>query len=181
MRNLKLKVLFLSMVYGLSTMVYLAGCAPKPEVFKKPTINIWHWMTDRQPAFEELAGRYEKESGIKINFELYAPSDAYSQKVRAAAQGNNLPDIFGILGEKRDFASFIKAGHILNLSSYMKEDNNKWQNSFFAKALAVNEFSKGNSYGIEPGIYGVPLDVTTIQMLYNKDLFQRCIAQLLLG
>jgi len=130
-------------------------------------------MTDRDPAFKELAKRYEEKTGVKVNFELYAPSDAYSQKVRAAAQGSNLPDIFGILGEKRDFASFIKAGFILELTPYMNEDSSKWRNSLFDKALAVNEFDEGNSYGIKPGIYGVPIDIMTIQMLYNKALFRQ--------
>lgn len=92
--------------------------------------------------------------------------------MRAAAQGENLPDIFGILGEKRDFASFIKAGHILDLTPYMEENSADWKNMFFPKALAVNEFSEGNSYGIQIGIYGVPIDITTIQMLYNKKLFK---------
>ena len=151
----------------------LLGCSSqKGQTQAKPAITVWHWMTDRGPAFQELAKRYETQSGIKVNFELYAPSDAYSQKVRAAAQGFNLPDIFGILGEKRDFASFIKAGHILDLTPYMEENNSCWKNSFFEKALAVNEFSEGNSYGIKAGIYGVPIDVMTIQMLYNKNLFK---------
>ena len=153
-------------------IIGLTGCAPKQGA-GKPSISVWHWMTDRGPAFEELAKRYEAKTGVKVNFELYAPSDAYTQKVRAAAQGANLPDIFGILGEKRDFAAFIKAGYILDLSGYMAEDNAKWQNSFFAKALAVNEFSEGNSYGIKPGFYGAPIDVMTIEMVYNKDLFKQ--------
>jgi ABC-type glycerol-3-phosphate transport system substrate-binding protein len=148
----------------------LSGCSANKATPKK-TINVWHWMTDRQAAFEELAKRYEAQYGVKINFELYAPSDAYSQKVRAAAQGANLPDIFGILGEKRDFASFVKAGHILDLTPYMQAEGYAWQNSFFHKALAVNEFSAGNSYAVDPGIYAVPIDIMTIQMLYNKDLF----------
>jgi ABC-type glycerol-3-phosphate transport system substrate-binding protein len=129
-------------------------------------------MTDREPAFLELAKRYEAKTGVKVSFELYAPSDAYSQKVRAAAQGTNLPDIFGILGEKRDFASFIKAGHILDLTPYMEDGLGAWKNKFFAKALEVNEFGEGNSYGIKAGIYGVPIDVMTIQMVYNKELFK---------
>jgi ABC-type glycerol-3-phosphate transport system substrate-binding protein len=129
-------------------------------------------MTDREPAFQELASKYEANTGVKVNFELYAPSDAYSQKVRAAAQGANLPDVFGILGEKRDFASFIKAGHILDMTPYMDADSGKWRNSLFAKALAVNEFPEGNSYGVKPGIYGVPIDIMTIQMVYNKNLFK---------
>src|SRR6266480_3903193 len=34
-------------------------------------------------------------------------------------------------------------------------------------------FEAGNQYGVPPGIYGVPVDVTNIQMLYNKDLFKQ--------
>ncbi len=157
------------------TAVIMAGCGTKETASKVTntlTLNVWHWMTDRQPAFFELAKRYEALTGVKVNFELYAPSDAYSQKVRAAAQGATLPDIFGILGEKRDFASFIKAGHILDLTPYMDEEQGKWRNSFFAKALAVNEFTEGNSYGVKMGVYGAPIDVMTIQMVYNKDLFK---------
>jgi ABC-type glycerol-3-phosphate transport system substrate-binding protein len=148
------------------------GCSPSKEN-KKLALTVWHWMTDREPAFQELARRYEARTGIKVNFELYAPSDAYAQKVRAAAQGNTLPDIYGILGEKRDFASFIKAGYVLDLTPYMDDDSGAWRNSFFAKALAVDEFDPANNYGIKPGVYGAPLDVMTIQMFYNKSLFRK--------
>jgi ABC-type glycerol-3-phosphate transport system substrate-binding protein len=147
------------------------GCSEQ-KIDSKPTITVWHWMTDRDPAFQVLAKKYEALTGIRVNFELYAPSDAYSQKIRAAAQGINLPDVFGILGEKRDFASFIKAGHILDITPYMEADNGAWKNKIFPKALAVNEFSPDNSYGINPGIFGVPIDIMTIQMVYNKKLFK---------
>lgn len=147
----------------------VTGCGPKETVGKQAvTLEVWHWMTDRQTAFFELAKKYEEETGVKVNFQLYAPSDAYSQKVRAAGQGMNLPDVFGILGEKRDFASFIKAGHILDLTSYMESSG--WGKKFFAKALAVNEFKPDNIYGVNPGIYAVPIDIMTIQLVYNKDL-----------
>ena len=161
----------LSRVLGIVScaLFLIAGCSGKESA---NSISVWHWMTDRQPAFEELAQRYEKQTGIKVNFELYAPSDAYSQKVRAAAQGQTLPDIFGILGEKRDFSSFIKAGHILDLTSYMDANEGQWRKKLFAKALAINEYNAGNSYGIPPGVYGVPIDVMTIEMVYNKDLFK---------
>lgn len=166
-------ILFLALFSFLGILFVMPGCAPSTGATSRQTLVIWHWMTDRSPAFEELARRYEKETGIPVQFELYAPSDAYSQKIRAAAQGATLPDIFGILGEKRDFASFIKAGHILNLSASMSENDRSWQSSFFEKALAVNEFPEGNSYGVEAGIYGVPLDVMNIQMVYNKDLLKK--------
>ena len=151
--------------------INLSGCAPQTSG-KTANITVWHWMTDREPAFQELSKRYAAKTGIKVNFELYAPSDAYTQKVRAAAQGGNLPDIFGVLGEKRDFSSFVKAGHILELTPYMEEEGSAWKNKFFPKALAVNEFIPENTYTVKPGIYGVPIDIMTIQMLYNKDLFK---------
>lgn len=166
-RTLKMSI---KSLLSLGLLLGLLGCAQES---KKNTITVWHWMTDRQPAFLELARRYESRTGIKVNFELYAPSDQYSQKVRAAAQGKNLPDVFGVLGEKRDFASFAKAGHILDLTAYMNENNSAWRDKFYAAALAVDEFSEGNSYGVKPGVYGVPIDIMTIQMIYNKDLFKR--------
>ena len=116
--NLK-KEIFLFLLFCLFVSA-LAGCSAKEKNQAKKTLTIWHWMTDREPAFQELAKRYEEKAGVKINFELYAPSDAYAQKVRAAAQGVNLPDIFSVLGEKYDFSAFIKAGHISDLSAYMK-------------------------------------------------------------
>jgi len=130
-------------------------------------------MTDRQEAFEELAKKYEAITGVRIRFELYSPPGAYSQKIRASAQGRTLPDIFGILGEKRDFASFIKAGHILDLTPYMEENNSSWKNSFFKEALRVNIFGKDNPFGVKPGIYGVPIDVMNIQVIYNKSLLKK--------
>ncbi len=152
----------------------ILSCSSKESVSKtspKKSLNVWHWMTDRDETFVALAKKYESQTGIKVNIELYAPSEAYSQKVRAAAQGDNLPDMFGVLGEKRDFASFVKAGHICDLTPYMEANNLEWKKRFFPKALAVNEFNEGNSYKVKPGIYGAPIDVMTIQMLYNKDLF----------
>jgi len=172
MNCLKKKVclFFIPCLTSVFLSVFLVSCSPQAESSRADAINIWHWMSDREGALLELAKRYEDETGIKINFELYAPSDAYTQKIRAAAQTNTLPDIFGILGKKRDFASFIKAGHIYNLTGAMNASGGEWRNKLFNKALAVNEFIEGNSFDVEPGVYGVPLDVTNIQMLYNKDL-----------
>lgn len=152
---------------------FFFGCSPRQAAKGKAGITVWHWMTDRKEAFEELAKRYETQTGTKVNFELYAPSDAYSQKVRAAAQGQTLPDIYGILGEKRYFASFVKAGVVLNLQAYLLENGGAWKNSFYANALAVNEFEPGNTYGVPAGIYGAPLDIMTIQMAYNKKLMRQ--------
>lgn len=155
--------LFMPLFLFLST-----GCAKKTDITEE--IIIWHWMTDRQDAFEKLSALYKEQTGITVRFELYAPSEVYSSKVRASAQTDTLPDVFGILAETRDFASFIKAGFVLDLTGYMEQGG--WKDSFFQKALSMNEFLPDNEYGVKPGIYGVPIDVTNIQILYNKRLFR---------
>jgi|GEM_PF-125349 len=147
-------------------LISMVGCAPKQQDVS--TVRIWHWMTDRDEAFNELSKRYQEQTGAKVKFELYAPSDLYAQKVRSAAQTNGLPDVFGVLGELRDVASFIRAGHVLNLSQVIADS--AWQEKFFPVAIQMNAFKEGNSYGTPPGIYGVPIDVMNIQVFYNKKL-----------
>ncbi len=165
------KYLFFKGIFCLLLAGILTGCGGAQE--ERLGVIAWHWMTDREDALLELAERYKEETGTTVSFELYAPSDAYSQKVRAAAQTETLPDIYGLLAEKRDFAAFIKAGHVADLTADMKADGSAWESVLFKKALDVNRFIPGNQWGAKPGIYGVPIDVTNIQMIYNKRLFRQ--------
>ena len=146
-----------------------AGCTQAPT--DPDAVRVWHWMTDRDEAFAQLAQRYHEATGTAIRFELYAPSDLYVQKIRAAAQTDGLPDVFGVLGEMRDVASFIRAGHVMELAGVMEQEG--WRDRFFPIALAMNTFRKANPYDVEPGIYGVPIDVMNIQLFYNKRLLAR--------
>ena len=158
----------------IASLVFIPGCARAPEGVKpKKQIVLWHWLTDREDALNELAIRYKDLTGVGVKSALYAPSDAYSQKIMASGQAKALPDIYGILGEKRIFAAFIKAGHIADLTPYMEYNNGAWKNIIFKKSLETNRFLPGNKYNVKPGIYGAPVDVINIQMLYNKRLFQQ--------
>ena len=174
MRNRE-KNIKLGLIFGFLILI-LTGCAPvKP---KENKLIVWHWMTDRRNAFDELAKRYKQETGQDVEFKLFFPPEIYSQKVIAAARAKILPDIFGILGERKTLASFIKAGYILNLASYMsekreKEKNRQWKDSFYPQTLKVVTFSEKNNYDISAGIYGVPIDTTIMQFIYNKTLFRK--------
>jgi raffinose/stachyose/melibiose transport system substrate-binding protein len=144
----------------------LAGCSQPPQESNK--ILLWHWMTDRNDTFQKFAKQYKQETGIEVTIQLFAPSDSYSQKVIAAAQANVLPDIYGILDKKSIVADFIKAGLVADLTDAMNADGGSWKDSLFDKALSDKRFEVGNIYGVKPGIYGVPIDVTNMQLLYNK-------------
>lgn len=152
-------------------LVALFGCSNPLKASNK--IILWHWMTDRNDTFEKLAQQYKQETGIEVSIQLFAPSDAYSQKIIAAGQANALPDIYGILDKKSIVADFIKAGLVADLTDDMNADGAKWKNSLFDKALADKSFDVGNIYGVKTGIYGVPIDVTNLQMLYNRKLLAK--------
>lgn len=152
-------------------MAGVSGCSKPPVASNK--VLIWHWMTDRDDAIKKLAQQYQQQTGIEVHVELFAPSDSYSQKIIAAAQANVLPDIYGILDKKSIFADFIKAGLVADLTPAFTADGAAWEKSIFDKALAVNRFDSSNTYGIKAGIYGVPIDVTNMQMLYNTKLLAK--------
>jgi ABC-type glycerol-3-phosphate transport system substrate-binding protein len=150
--------------------VGLSGCGKPGQNASSTTVQIWHWMTDREDAFTELAKRYQQEHGGDVRFELYAPADVYAQKVRAAAQTSGLPDVYSVLGEARDLASFIQAGHVMNLNEVLGEGDGSWRSTFFPAALAINTFRDPNTFDVPAGSYAIPIDMMNIQIFYNKRL-----------
>ena len=168
--------MFFKKFFGVFFLIlFSAGCAPADKNSSN-TLVIWHWMSDREDSLQELTKQYENQTQQKVKLELFAPSEVYAQRVKASAQTGTLPDIYGVLGQKRDFASFIKSGYVADLTEeFEREEDGKpaWKEAFFEKALANNEFLPKNEFNVPPGIYGVPLDATTIQMVYNKGLYEK--------
>jgi ABC-type glycerol-3-phosphate transport system substrate-binding protein len=163
--------LVVSLFLVLGACLSFAGCSPNKK--DADTVVLWHWMNDRHEALETLAARYEKETGTPVEVDLFSPSHAYTQRITASAQIRDLPDIFGILDEKEIFASYVKNGFVADLTKEYAKNDAAWEKALFAKALNVNRFKEGNIYGVKPGLYGVPLDVTNIQMVYNKALLAK--------
>ena len=127
-----LKSKFLLLVAMLSCFgLFVVGCSQNETQQKdEDAVKIWHWMTDRQAAFETLAKKYFDETGVKVVFETYAPTDVYKNKITAAASGKLLPDIFNPISDKRELASYINAGYIADLTDAM---NDGWKDVFFEK------------------------------------------------
>jgi ABC-type glycerol-3-phosphate transport system substrate-binding protein len=150
---------------------FIARSRPGPE--DGDDLVIWHWMTDRHEVFQELARRYETQTGIPVRFELNAPSSLFTIKVRAAAATKTLPDIFGVLGGTRDLANFAQSGLIHRLDPYLEESGGAWKKRFYKNALEMTAFSQDNPWDAPPGYYGIPIDVTNLQMIANVDIFRK--------
>lgn len=167
------KIVIIAGILLAGILIYFSLFEKKVSQRNASSLLIWHWMTDRNESFLKLAEQYRKETGKFVSFELYAPSDVFATKVRAAAQTNTLPDIFGVLGGSPDMASFINAKLVHRLSPYLEENNGGWQKEFFSKALGMTTFVNGNQWNVPEGIYGIPIDVTNMQILYNKGIFEQ--------
>ena len=165
-----LAIIFSSIVIGFGSGCTTAKNTPKADPSK--TIVMWHWLTDKEDVLNDLAREFYEKTGIYVKMEVFAPSEAYNQKIIASAQTNTLPEIYGILGSKRDFANFVKAGHVLKLDKYMDADNQKWRKRIFPEALKSVSFVDGNEFNVPAGVYGVPIDVINIQYIYNKKIFK---------
>jgi len=131
---------------------------------------FWHYFTDRQPVFEKIAQRYYRLTGVQVDFRVYGPAGAYFSKLQAAAQAGTLPDLFCLAADIQQQHHYVEAGHFLRLDPYFDE---QWANWFESRTLDPFRFREGNKYGIEPGLYGLPLDVNNVQIFYNKTLFRQ--------
>lgn len=165
--RLKISPILIGLIFLFVQAAMLSGCAPGPK-----QIVIWHWMADRQDAFNDLSKMYFNEAGIKAKFVLCIPSDRYAKKIRFAAVTRRLPDIYGMLGGVWEFSTFIKSGHVLDLSDELNANGGEWKEQFLEMVISENEFLPDNEQNVKPGIYGISIDVNNIQMVYNKDLFK---------
>jgi ABC-type glycerol-3-phosphate transport system substrate-binding protein len=136
---------------------------------KGKTIVFWHYLTDREQLLQQLADRYKKETGVTVKLTLLSP-DIEAQKFQASVQAHTLPDVVvSWKGPGEDLAPYAKQGIIYRLDKAMKS----WSNRFPAQELQAVSFQPGNTFGVKPGKYLVPLDSNNMQILYNKDLFAK--------
>jgi len=165
--RLKINSIIIGLIFLFVQAVMLTSCAPRQK-----RIVVWHWMTDRQDAFAVLSNRYFNETGIRVKFVLCAPSKRYDRKIVLASKIGMLPDIYGMLGDIWEFSRFINSGYAVDLSDELNANAGEWRNQFFKWVISENEFFPNNEQKVKPGVYGIPIDVNNIQMVYNKDLFK---------
>lgn len=137
---------------------------------KAKTIVFWHYLTDREALLKQFAAQYKKKTGVTVKLSLL-PTDTLQQKFQAAVQAKTLPDLVASwTGAGDGLAPYAKQGVIANLDTAM---STTFKDRFPTEATKAVSFLPGNSFGVQPGPYLVPLDTNNMQILYNKDLFSR--------
>lgn len=135
---------------------------------EKNEIRFWHsFVASTYDALEKTIDEFEVEyPNIQINDQYVPTGDALVQKLITAAQSNTLPDIAWIHADFID--KLVKMNAVYDLNSFIENDS-----SFSEKCLEDIFSGLISAVTYEEKIYGLPMDATTLALLYNKSLFQK--------
>jgi multiple sugar transport system substrate-binding protein len=128
---------------------------------KKGEITVWaHPFTGDQETegamWKEIIASYEKETGVKVNFEQI-PWANRDQKVLTALAANNGPDVFYVIPDQ--MPQYADAGMLLELTPYLKDND---MGDFVDSALLSTTWKEK--------VYGLPILQEAYTLLYNVDV-----------
>lgn len=135
----------------------LAGCAGTGggDASGK-TITYWLWDTNQQPAYQQCADDFQKESGVTVKIEQYGWADYWKNLTTGFASGT-APDVFA--DHLSYFPEFVSQGQLLDISDRVAAD--KLDLSIYQNGLA------DLWVGQNGGRYGLPKDFDTVATFYN--------------
>lgn len=102
----------------------------------------------------------EEHPGVKVQYTSGVLKDDYSEWLAEELMEENAPDVFFVLGD--DFSSFVDAGALKELTSFMEEDTDFHTDAFYSSALAC-----GADGGRQ---YALPFECAPKLMFVNKTI-----------
>ena len=125
------------------------------------TLTFWSWRTEDVAAYEKFIAAFHAENpDINVTFTPYLNTE-YNTILSTALQGGGGPDIVH-LRAYGGMEALAGAGLLTRLDG---------------KVTALEGFDKGILLGAtnraDGGVYGVPFALQTVQVLYNKAMFER--------
>lgn len=124
-------------------------------------LTIWTWQppnSDYVNIFQAAGDRYKSQGGGNTTINSL-DFNSYFTKFKTAAAGGDVPDLME-MSWTGDYHDVVNAGDLLPLDQYMKSFP-----KFFGPVL--------NSLKYKGHIYGIPLDVNTLTIGYNKAIFKK--------
>ena len=127
---------------------------------QKVTLTVWG--TDPKSVFDDLAAGYKTytSSLVTVNYTQSDPANYSGQLLKALAAGTG-PDVFEI--GNRQLPQWTSVTAPIPASLAPSFNTTSLQNDF--PSVVAQDFTAGGQ------IYALPLDLDTLIMFYNKDLF----------
>lgn len=124
-------------------------------------VTVWTWQppnSDYVNIFQAAGDRAKAAGGASTSINSL-DFNSYFTKFKTAAAGGDVPDLME-MSWTGDYHDVINAGDLMPLDSYLKDFP-----KFFAPVL--------NSLRYKGHVYGIPLDVNTLTIGYNKAIFAK--------
>lgn len=149
------------LVGAVGAALMLSACSSGSSGKTEMTFQIWD--TAQRDGMQALIDAYVAEHP-DVDIKLQVTSwDEYWTKMDAAAESNQLPDIFWMhTNEILKYADYGMLEDVTNL--YDDVDPNYYTEHF-------SEIALNNARGSDGRIYGVPKDKDTVCLVYNKEMF----------
>lgn len=150
----KYRTLVASAMMG--AVVLTAGTAVSAET----ELKMIFWDSNQEPGLVAMAeGFMAANEGIKVTVET-VPWDEYWQKLMAAAQGGGMPDI--VVMHPDEVENYAQGGVLMDLTDVL--DGEIANRSNFPDYVVAD-------FEVDGKCYGIPKDIGTMGLFYNKDLF----------
>lgn len=155
---------FVSKICTLIGSLTVLALSPLAAHAQAKTITEWDLQTNPGPAkiLDEAAVRFEKANpGYKVE-QSHIMNDAYKTKLKIAFGANQPPCVFSSWGGG-PLKEYVKAGQVVDLSSYLTKD------AAYRDRFATAGFS---TVTFDGKVYGIPAENTVAAvMFYNKEMF----------
>lgn len=149
---------FLSIILVLVIATFtLIGCK-KDSVNNKLTVTIWD--KGQEKGIKSILEDFTKETGIETDLQVVT-WDSYWTLLEAGASGGDMPDVFWM--HPNQAQKYMSNDILLDLTDMI---NN-------SQVLDLSKFKQDivEVYKYDNKIYGIPKDVDTIALWYNKTMF----------
>jgi multiple sugar transport system substrate-binding protein len=168
MRKLIREVIIIALSVTLLAGI-LSGCAGTKKEggsAKQETITLYRLNTpDQQNMFPKMGKDFTKlHPNVTVKY-IGVPMAEFDSKLMTMCASNTQPDITaqaGVLGQ----ADFFNKGWLIDLTPYIKKYNFDYQKDNLPENVWNNAKINGEQYGI-------PLELYTTVLVYNKDLFDK--------
>ncbi len=147
---------------ALVPVLALAGCSGQGGSSSSPeskSITYWLWDSNQQPAYQQCADAFQKETGTTVKIEQFGWAD-YWQGLTTGFASGTAPDVFA--DHLSYFPEFAAQGQLLNIGDKVKADN-----------LDLSIYQDGLAdlwVGQDGARYGLPKDFDTVAMFYNEKM-----------
>ncbi|HWS34244.1 MAG TPA: extracellular solute-binding protein [Actinoplanes sp.] len=117
------------------------------------SITFWYSTNAQDKGYTDLAAEFEAKEGIKVEI-VNIPNDGYKDKLKQAAQANELPDTASVPA-----LDPLWVNQVQDLASIANNDANKINKNFVT---------------VQDGkVLAIPSDVTAAGLYINKSLFDK--------